>query len=457
MNRVPSQHPARAELEAFGLGTLVPAEAAAVEQHVTLCEACCRTLDALADDSLVAVLRPPASASTDTAASAEPSGGAGRQATADFPLPPELVGHPRYFLQALVGRGGMGTVYRAEHRLMERTVALKVIRRDLTDRPGVVERFRREVRAAARLSHPHIVTVHDADQAGATHFLVMEHVAGTTLSSLVREQGPLPVARACDYVRQAALGLQHAFEHGMVHRDIKPHNLMLTPDGQVKVLDFGLARLASEVDPAEAPGGAGPDVSATASGMLLGSADYVAPEQVADPHAADVRADIYGLGCTLYFLLTGQPPFPVGTLAQKLEAQARSTPRPLATLRSGLPPGLARILGRMMAKDPAERYQTPAEVAEALAPFAGERTRRRRRWLLAAAAVVVALALSASLLGTAVLRRAPSTGQFDFATEDPSAQVKVLQGEKQVRLLDLATDQSLDLPPGEYELKLVTR
>src|SRR5262249_7236342 len=149
--------------------------------------------------------------------------------------------------------GGMGAVYQAQHLLMERLVALKVINHNLLDNRAAVERFRREVKAAAKLTHPNIVTAHDAEQAGDTHFLVMEYVEGTSLARLTSDQGRWPVARACDYVRQAALGLQHAYEQGMVHRDIKPHNLMLTAAGQIKVLDFGLARFAQESLPAAAP------------------------------------------------------------------------------------------------------------------------------------------------------------------------------------------------------------
>src|SRR5262249_17860376 len=190
---------------------------------------------------------------------------------------------------------------------------------------------------------------------------VMEFVEGTDLAKLVKQQGPLPVALACDCVRQAALGLQHAHEHGMVHRDIKPQNLMRTPSDQVKILDFGLALLASEV---------GSHDAATTFGTALGTADYIAPEQAHDAHTADIRADIYSLGCTLYFLLAGHPPFPDGSLMQKLTAHAQHSPTPLATIRPDLPHGLARVLDRMMAKDPALRYQTPAEVAQALTPFA---------------------------------------------------------------------------------------
>ena len=232
-------------------------------------------------------------------------------------LPEELNDHPRYRVVAALGAGGMGAVYRAEHRLMDRPVALKVIRGDLLGNEAMVERFRREVKSAARLaSHPNIVAAYDAEQAGETHMLVMEFIEGTDLARLVDRRGPLPVGEACEYARQAALGLQHAFEDGMVHRDIKPQNLMRTTRGQIKILDFGLARFASEV---------ASHAGVTAEGMILGSADYIAPEQIDDPHAADIRADIYSLGCTLYFLLAGRPPFPDGSLIQKLMAHREKT------------------------------------------------------------------------------------------------------------------------------------
>ena len=232
----------------------------------------------------------------------------------------------------------------------------------------MVERFRREVKSAARLaSHPNIVAAYDAEQAGETHMLVMEFIEGTDLARVVDRRGPLPVGEACEYVRQAALGLQHAFEDGMVHRDIKPQNLMRTTRGQIKILDFGLARFASEV---------ATHAGVTAEGMVLGSADYIAPEQIDDPHAADIRADIYSLGCTLYFLLAGRPPFPDGSLIQKLMAHSEKTPRPLAEVRADVPPELARVVERMMAKDPARRFQTPDEVAQALAPFADAQAAR---------------------------------------------------------------------------------
>src|SRR5262249_36665937 len=226
-----------------------------------------------------------------------------------------------------------------------------------------------------------------ADWTGDLHFLVMEYVEGATLARLVQEQGPLSVARACDYARQAALGLQHAYEKGMVHRDIKPHNLILTADGRVKILDFGLARLALEKAPADAAAetasrpaeGDTPTGALTQTGSLMGTPDYLAPEQARDAHAAGVRSDIYSLGCALYFLLAGQPPFPEGPAAAKVMAHVERDPKPLTALRRNLPARLGRVVENMMAKDPARRYQTPAQVAEALAHFATE-ARKRPRW-----------------------------------------------------------------------------
>jgi serine/threonine protein kinase len=289
----------------------------------------------------------------------------------------------------------MGTVYRARHRLMDRPVALKVIHARLVGQPGAVRHFRREIRAAARLAHPNIVAAYDADQAGDTHFFVMEYVEGTNLARLAEQEGRLPVALACDYVRQAALGLQHAFERGMTHGDVKPHNLMLTPAGVVKLLDMGLARFASEVAPPAAqagpaatrtpPPGQGDDdplgtaatqpaarrrAAGDATSLAPGTPDYMAPELVAGGPAGDIRADIYSLGCTLYRLLAGQVPFPGGTPAEKVRAHREQAPRPLAELRPEVPAGLEAVVARMLAKDPAQRYQTPGEAAQALAPFA---------------------------------------------------------------------------------------
>ena len=334
---------------------------------------------------------PLAGESTSFALTSEAVGGGPVAPPGPPPCPADLVGHPRYRILEYLGSGGMGVVYKAEHRLMEKFVALKVISQTLLNRPAMIERFRKEVRAAGRLAHPNIVAAYDADQASGTHFLVMEFVEGVDLDRVLKEQGALPIHRACDYARQAALGLQHAFERGMVHRDIKPHNLMLTPAGQVKILDFGLARFISEAATAEAgpaslpppPPGAdggqegdtavwpahlsrGPSYNYTGAGTV----DYIAPEEALNPERADIRADLYSLGCTLYRFLTDRVPFPHPDPLEKLKGHLGETPVPLLTLRPEIPARLAQVVERQMAKDPAERFRTPAEVALALAPFA---------------------------------------------------------------------------------------
>jgi len=269
-----------------------------------------------------------------------------------------------YVLLDRVGQGGMGQVFRARHRVMNRVVALKFIRQERLANPELVKRFRREIQMAAQLAHPNIVMSYDADQAGDTHFLVMEFVEGTDLARFIDKNGRRPVLQACDWIRQAALGLQHAHERGLVHRDIKPANLLLAvKENVVKVLDLGLARLSQTCD-AELTA-----LGLTQEGTVMGTPDYMAPEQAEESTTVDTRADIYSLGCTLYFLLAGHVPFPGGTLAQKLRKHAQAEPEPLASLRDDVPPGLTAVLHKMMAKGPADRYQTPGDVAAALGPF----------------------------------------------------------------------------------------
>jgi serine/threonine protein kinase len=365
-------HPSLERLSAFDSGRLRDAEWDEIERHVAHCATCCSELEALPEDNFAALLRASAGKSTappSCESKQTPAGSAvnsadtlPRRAKATAPdIPPELATHPRYRILELLGSGGMGTVFKAEHRLMERVVALKIIRKDLMDRPAAIERFPQEVRAAARLIHPHIVTAYDAEQAGDVHFLVMEYVEGKSLDRLLAQSGRIPVDQACDWVHQAALGLQHAWEQGMVHRDIKPGNLLLTPGGQVKILDFGLARFANET----APGG-----GLTLEGSMVGTPDYMAPEQAEAAGKADIRADIYSLGCTLYHLLAGEPPFPEGAPLHKLVSHQTRQPRPLTELRADVTGDLAQVVQRMLAKDPAQRYQTPAEVARELVPFA---------------------------------------------------------------------------------------
>lgn len=365
-----STHPTPDELLGFGQGRLTADRQQEIEQHVETCDLCCERLRAVPDDTLVGRLRLSetlAQGTRDTRSRLEAS-----------TVPAVLIHHPRYRILKRLGAGGMGVVYKAEHRLMERAVALKVINLRLIKHRTALERFRLEVKAAARLAHPNIVTAYDADEAGELQILVMEFVDGISLARQVEKAGPLPIRFACQFARQAALGLQHAHEKVMVHRDIKPQNLMLTRDGRVKILDFGLARFIREVDqPSRDPAtpfDAGPrdqhaETGLTQEGMTLGTPDYIAPEQIRNARTADIRADIYSLGCTLYFMLTGQVPFPQSTTAEKLAAHLHQQPSRLTHLRPEIPAGLVAVVERMMAKEPTDRYATPAEVAAALLPF----------------------------------------------------------------------------------------
>ena len=211
------------------------------------------------------------------------------------------------------------------------------------------------------------MTAYDADQAGEFHFMVMEYVDGVDLARTIKDRGALPVAEACDYIRQAAIGLQHAHARGMVHRDIKPHNLMVTTDGTVKILDFGLASLAPEANPASDAVSERSDL--TAVGTIMGTPDFISPEQAQDARQVDIRSDIYSLGATLYYLLSGQVPFDDGSVMHKLKSHAQVEPAPLNSVRDDVPEELVVIASRMMAKNPDERYLTPKEVADALEAF----------------------------------------------------------------------------------------
>jgi uncharacterized protein (TIGR03067 family) len=454
MSAVHLDHPSKDCLSDYGLGKLDEASASAVHDHLESCEECRSYVVSTGDDTLALMVRASATPVSSITGPALP-----RPIPENVEMPASLTNHPRYRVVELLGVGGMGAVFKAEHRLMGRPVALKVINSELTGKPEVVERFRREVQAAARLDHPNIVRAHDADQAGETHFLVMECVEGITLARLVREQGPLPVGLACEYIRQAALGLQHAAEHDMVHRDVKPHNLMVTADGRVKILDFGLARIAREMTPPEPEASASvagaTGSSVTAAGVVLGTAEYIAPEQIADPHAADIRSDIYSLGCTLYFLLTGQPPFPEGTVMQKLMAHGQRSLQRLKDFRKDVPAGLQTVLDRMTAKEPVNRFQTPGEVAAALGPFAqssNERgPRRTRPWALVAAALLL---IGVGLAAVAIYRIQTDYGELVIRTDNPDLEVIVRDNGKLVRIIDTKTNKEIRLQSGRYELEL---
>ena len=272
-----------------------------------------------------------------------------------------VLGH--YRIVEKIGSGGMGVVYKAEHIHMKRAVAIKVLIADAVQNSVFLQRFYSEMQATAVLSHPNIVLAFDAGDMAVPnspeeimHYLVMEYVPGQNLERHVLDQGPLPISQACEYVRQAASGLQHAYEHGVVHRDVKPSNLLLAPQNQIKILDFGLARLCRRRH--------------TEAHMMLGSVEYVAPEQARDARSVDIRADIYSLGGTLYWLLSGERPFSTDRpVLEALVARQKEMPTPLHRIRPEIPLELESVVCQMMALDPDDRYQTPLAVITALSPF----------------------------------------------------------------------------------------
>ncbi|MBX7103063.1 MAG: serine/threonine protein kinase [Gemmataceae bacterium] len=270
----------------------------------------------------------------------------------------------KYRLMEHIGTGGMGQVFLCEHLRLGRRVAIKVLPAERAGDRTSLERFYREAQAVAALNHPNIVRAHDIDTDGPLHFLVMEYVEGANLQDIVKRGGPLDVGRAVEYAVQAACGLQHAHEAGLIHRDVKPSNLLVDRAGQVKLLDLGLARFFGDTSD--------PLTRRTAGRNVIGTADYLAPEQARDSHAADIRSDIYALGGTLYFLLVGHPPFTTGTIAQKLMQHQSDRVRPIAEERPEVPAEVSAIVMRMLEKDPADRYQSCLDLIDVLLPLAPE-------------------------------------------------------------------------------------
>ena len=265
-----------------------------------------------------------------------------------------------YVLVDRIGDGGMGVVYKARHSRLERIDALKVIRSDKITSKVVARRFLREIRLTSSLQHPHIVRAYDAGTVGTQLYLATEYVRGRNLAAVVTHRGPLSVADACLVGYQTALALQHIHEHNLIHRDVKPSNLLRDEGtGAVKLLDLGLGGVHHEDEEAQSAAGA-----LTRDGVLLGTPDYMAPEQAQNPHGVDIRADLYGLGCTLFFLLTGRPPYD-GTSVEKLFKHSFSPPPPLVLPKGAAPPALAALVARLMAKHPDDRYPDPTAVVKA--------------------------------------------------------------------------------------------
>lgn len=357
-------HPSADALREFAVGEMDESVALAVMSHLDVCADCCRAVAAISGDDFLERIRQARrpSITPNRTESWSRSAQASTSASAVVNLPQELASNPQYEILREIGRGGMGVVYLAKNTLMDRLEVLKIINKALLKHPGAVERFLREIRSAAKLNHANVVTAYSAVQAGEILAFAMEYVEGENLDKVVQRQGPLPVVNACYYAQQAALGLQHAFERNMVHRDIKPQNLMLTRVGKkhiVKILDFGLAKVT------RAENG---DTGLTDDGAMMGTPDYVAPEQTLDAASADIRADVYSLGCTLYYLLSGGPPFRGRSTYEVLQMHQTREARPLNLVRAQITEELAAVVRKTMAKNPAERYQTPMALAQALAP-----------------------------------------------------------------------------------------
>jgi serine/threonine protein kinase len=326
--------PDKKVLVALHEGRLAPAELDTWSSHVEDCATCQNVLDLL-------LTRP------------------GDEKTRLPQAGPATLGE--YELLEQIGMGGMGSVFKARHRRMERTVALKVMLAQQVADENAIRRFHQEVRAAARLEHPNIVAAYDAGEAGGKHFLVMQYVAGRDLSAICRERGQLPLNDALWYILQAARGQAYAHAAGVVHRDIKPANLLVDELQNLKILDMGLARLEGTIDANRR--------DLTQTGQVMGTLDYMAPEQAMDTHQADARSDIYALGCTLYRLLAGDVPYRGDTVVNKIMAHRESPIPRLRERRPEVPAEIDDLCYRMMAKDPDDRPQTMSEVVAALEPF----------------------------------------------------------------------------------------
>ncbi len=368
-------HPTDKILSSYGLGKLDDRSADAVNKHLEQCTSCRNRVAEMSADSFLGRIRE-AQKSSDHSMSGQSQPGKtksykGKNGPIPPPantLPPGLANNPDYEIKRELGRGGMGVVYLAHNTLMDRDEVLKVMGRQIMERPGVLDRFLREIRAVAKLRHPNIVTAYHASRLGESIVFAMEYVEGADLSRLVKAKGPLPVGYACNFIHQAALGLQHAHEEGLVHRDIKPGNLMFSKQGGkviVKVLDFGLAKATREEKI---------DSALTYEGQALGTPDFIAPEQILDAPNADIRADIYSLGGTFFYLLTGRPPFEANSVHEVYEAHISRDAGMLNLIRPQVPVEVAALVAKMLAKEPGLRFQTPCEIAESLIPFFDKRS-----------------------------------------------------------------------------------
>lgn len=261
----------------------------------------------------------------------------------------KLLGH--------IGSGGMSSVYLAQHMKMGDLRAIKVLPQSKLGKSSYLARFQQEAKAIAALNHPNVVRAHDIDNQGDTHYIVMEYVDGDDLQTIVKKKGPLSFDKVANYMAQSARGLQHAHEVGLIHRDVKPANILINSAGKVKILDLGLALFADEAEAS---------LTIDFNDKVLGTADYLAPEQALNSHQVDHRADLYGLGCSMYFLLTGHPPFPDGTIAQRIAKHQKEMPTEIRKIRPECPGELEGICWKLLQKDPKFRYSDATQTAEAL-------------------------------------------------------------------------------------------
>lgn len=504
------QHPDPELLNDYALGRLSEAELEGIAEHLDQCDDCQETLTSLAgEDTLIRGLAMEVQATSHESEAElaavlkslkdQPRDEAldfkGEQADLDEADTPQTLRD--YRLLDKLGSGGMGTVYRAKHERLGRFVAIKVLPGERMRQPQAVARFSREMQAVGNLDHPHIVRAFDAGEIEGKHFLAMELIDGIDLSALSKQEGPLPVGVACELARQAALGLQYAHEQGLVHRDVKPSNLMLDRTGTVKVLDLGLARLLSDTSdklPAEDIGKeslAGSsfqtlDPTLTGTDQVMGTPDYMAPEQCLGGKGTrakvDARSDVYSLGATLYKLLAGNAPYSgseFDTLAKKITGLSSVPVPPIIKHREDLPKPLVKLLGQMLEKDPESRPQTAAEVAKSLEPYAftaevqdllatmhGETasvagntnpslgvsppSESGRKWLVAAAF------FGFSLAAVVLLKLQTPEGQLTVEVPPEArdqVQVEVRQG-NQIKVFNLEEGWEARLDEGNWDIRL---
>ncbi len=472
-------HPSDEQLSHYGLGKLTGAANETVEAHITTCADCRQRVAALSSDGFLDRLKRAAQpeAMSGFEASQPPVEKSTVFSGDDANIPPALLTLSMYKDIRRLGHGGMGEIYLARNVHMDREEVLKVMSKSMMERSGAAARFRREIRSVGQLNHANIVTTYGVQQVGDTVVLSMEY-AGEDLAKHLEKRGPLPVARACYYIHQAALGLQFAHEKGLVHRDIKPSNLMVLQNGakwQVKILDFGLAK--SRTEPPDAS-----DIDhQTKTGQSLGTPAYMAPEQIRDAKSVDIRADIYALGCTLYYLLTGRPPFVEDNIMSLIFAHGEKIPQPTNELRADVPVALAELIAKMLAKDPKDRPQTPAEVAKALVPFIrpgakqseavmtasqaetdvasqtqpilapANRPPTRKRWPAVALGLVL-LAIGAIAVGSLFIQT--KDGTIELTDLDPDAVVFVDGDKVTVKWADGKQSAEIRVRPGTRKIEV---